>query len=257
MTALEAVRLPDIGAGLSGSPVLGRAEVHLWRGTLEPPVPVLERLSAWLSPEEVARARRFHSASDRDASLAAHGWLRLLLSGYLDAKPGDLEFDEGPGGKPKLKVTGSGDLRFNLAHSGDLVLFAVGRGREVGVDLERMKDGLDWNALAANYFSAPERAAIAAVSGDLRKKKAYWIWTRKEAWIKAVGMGLSLDLRHFDVIGPSDEPVWLSSDPPPPAAAGRWTLRSLGVGEEFAAAVSVEGSDVKIGPVAGMGIASA
>ncbi len=249
MTVGEAVRPSQAKMIPPSRPVLANRDVHLWLASLEPGDAALERLAAWLSTVERLRAGRFRFPRDRRRYVAAHGLLRLLLSRYLSVGAGELRFAEGATGKPGLAGAGSGNLRFNLAHSGGLALFAVTRGHEVGVDLERTKRGFDWADLAPKYFSSPERAALAALPHDRRSRVGYEIWTRKEAWVKAIATGLTIALEDFDVCT-SDEPAWIGRSDRPAEADRRWTLRSVEAGDGFSAAVAVEGRDAVIGPVA-------
>jgi 4'-phosphopantetheinyl transferase len=249
MKAVEA-RLLSPADGTAGSwPGLTANDVHVWRAPLEPAAQALDRLAAWLSPEETDRSRRFRFSRDRHGFVAAHGFLRLAVSRYLGVDPCDLEFDAGASGKPRLADAGSEDLRFNLAHTDGMALIAVTRGREVGVDIERIKPGFDWAELAPRYFSAPERAGLDALPAPQRSRAGYEIWTRKEAWVKAVGTGLTTDLLDFGAGPLEGEPVWLGASSRPAAAAGPWTLCTVEAGGEYSAAVAVEGRQVVIHPV--------
>ena len=128
------------------------AGVHLWRAHLE----VTPQISATLSHGEWLQAGRFHFERDRERFIAARGLLRLILARYLGASPCGLRFSTGPHGKPELAAPASA-LRFNLSHSDDLMLLAVTHGREVGVDLEFMRDDVPFETLADYYFE-PEEA---------------------------------------------------------------------------------------------------
>jgi 4'-phosphopantetheinyl transferase len=221
-------------------PTLPSDEVHVWRACLRQPAsgPALVRT---LSADEQARAGRFHFVRDRDRFVAARGLLRMILGRYLGRDPAQLRFRYGPHGKPALAAeSGADDLRFNVAHAGDLALFACARGREVGVDLERIRKDLDIDTLAATAFSAGERAVLASTAPDRRREAFFAFWTLREAYVKAVGAGLTLPTDRIEVTlahGPWAT-VLVHGEPPTP---GRWSLRTLDPVPGYAAALAVHG----------------
>ncbi|MDX2237545.1 MAG: 4'-phosphopantetheinyl transferase superfamily protein [Hyphomonadaceae bacterium] len=150
-----------------------------------------------LSPEESARAGRFAFERDRAAYVAAHDGLRRILARYLGCGPRSLTFAVGEHGKPALADEPA--LRFNLTHAGDAALVAVASGRAVGVDVEPVRAIPDRDAVAALHFSAAECAQLEAAAADARDDAFYAVWTRKEAFIKCRGEGLSLPLSSFSV----------------------------------------------------------
>lgn len=249
MKAVEALSLSPVRETSGSWPHLAAGDVHLWRAPLPPLAQDLGRLAAWLSTDEAERSRRFRFSRDRHSFIAAHGFLRLTLSRYLGVAPRDLEFAAGTSGKPRLAGTGARHLRFNISHTNGLALIAVTRGREVGVDIERIKPGFDWGEIAPKYFSAPERDALAALPPPQRSRAGYDVWTRKEAWVKAVGTGLMTNLLDFDARPPLDEPAWLGSSTRPAEADGPWTLGTVEAGGGYSAAVAVEGREATIHPV--------
>jgi len=218
---------------------LADGEVHVWQASLDAGGQ-LPALWDTLAEDERVRADRFHGAKDRDHFIIARGLLRAILARYLDASPATVHFTYGPRGKPMLGAEiNPGDLRFNLAHSRDLALYAVVRARDVGVDVEYIAARGE-ESIAERFFSAREVAALRRLPPALRRDAFYACWTRKEAYIKARGEGLALDLSRFDVsLAPGETASLLRHEGEP--AAGRWALTALDVAPDYAAALCVEG----------------
>ena len=215
---------------------LPRGEIHVWRFALDLPAPAVARLRDTLAVDEVARASRIRASRGRDRFIAAHGVLRQILGRYLGAAPGQLRFRAGPAGKPALASPGSSWLRFNLSHCQDLALCAVARGREIGVDVERVRGERDWEGMAARHLAAIERARLDRLPALERSAAFFACWTCKEAYCKATGAGLAQPLSR----------VAIDLRPGAPAAlvvegGERWSLRRLDPGPGFAAALVVEG----------------
>ena len=174
-------------------PQLAPGEIHLWRAALDNPVR-LSGAEAVLSREELLRAGKFARVRDRERFIAAHGALRMVLGLYLSADPQSLEFRTGPMGKPALVQTFT-DLRFNLSHSGDLALIAVTRGREVGVDVERVQRDIEFDPIVEHYFEPTEAWDLRTAPPQERVGRFFDLWTRKEACVKAEGSGLGKKVR--------------------------------------------------------------
>jgi 4'-phosphopantetheinyl transferase len=168
---------------------------RLWQVDLDA-APAPQAVAA-LSEAEWDRARRFVFKRDRNRFIAAHAALRETLSSQCGIPASALEFALGPLGKPSLVEHGG--LRFNLSHSESLALIVVCDDAEVGVDIELLRPMPDAEALAETYFSAAERRALAALPQQARDSAFLCCWTRKEACLKATGMGLSVDTRSFEV----------------------------------------------------------
>jgi 4'-phosphopantetheinyl transferase len=223
-------------------PTLQGDQVHVWRVPLEFSPTGVNWLSQVLSKDERDRADRFHFDSDRNHFIVARAWLRIIIGSYLRVKPADLEFDYSNYGKPSLakpfaEVTG---LNFNLAHSGELAVFGMTLGRQIGIDLERISCKLTYEELAQRFFSSSEIARLSSLPQAARRRAFFDCWTRKEAFIKAKGLGLSLALDQFDVALGADEPAllctrWDQSE------ADRWSLRALDVDPDYVGALAVEG----------------
>jgi 4'-phosphopantetheinyl transferase len=226
-------------------PPLADGEVHVWRASLQPPAGLLERLRATLSPDERARAARFRMDVHRDRYVAGRGILRVLVGAYTATPPAAVEFGHTDHGKPYLAghAARPDGLRFNMTNAEDLGLFAFAGGRDLGVDLENLKPMPDALSIATRFFSAPENQVFATV-GEIEREHAFFTcWTRKEAYVKAVGEGLSMPLDRFDVTFLPGQPARLLATRPDPAEAARWSLHHVDPGPGWIGALMVEGPD--------------
>jgi 4'-phosphopantetheinyl transferase len=224
---------------------LADGEVHLWRASLVQPPDALRRLHSTLAPDEAGKAARYHFPRDRDHYIAARGLLRRLLGRYLAQPPASLQFSYGAYGKPSLdgaSAVAAPDLRFNVSHSHELVLYAFARGRELGVDIEHVRPDLAGEDIAARFFSAREVSMLSALPAEARSQAFFNCWTRKEAYIKARGEGLSHPLDAFDVSLIPGEPAALLGTRGDLRELTRWSLHALDVGADYAAAVAVQGT---------------
>jgi 4'-phosphopantetheinyl transferase len=220
-------------------PALTVDDVHVWRISLEIGDAALARLRESLSEDERQRAERYHFEKDRRHFVAGRGTLRAILARYLERRSEDVCFAYTNYGKPLL--TDDAVLRFNLTHSHGLALLAVTLGREIGVDLEHIRDNLEGEQLAERFFSPREVAALRALPPELRREAFFHCWTRKEAYIKANGKGLSLPLDQFDVTLRPGEPAALLATLHDPNEARRWSMWSLVPNEGYVGALAVEG----------------
>lgn len=203
-----------------------------------------------LSADELHRAARFRFQRDRQRFVISRGLLRAILGRYLDTAPGELRFRYSEHGKPSLvPAFDGGGLRFNLSHSDGLALYAVARGREVGVDLERVRPVLEAEQIAERFFSARENAALRALPAHLKSRAFFACWTRKEAFVKAVGGGISLPLDRenanafFDVFPVPGEPTMLSGTGERSRESSGWAVRPLLPAPGYVAALAAEGRD--------------
>jgi len=195
-----------------------------------------------LSADERERAERFHFANDRAHFIAARALLRTLLGRYLDLPPRHLSFSYSPYGKPALAGEGEGRaLRFNVSHSHGVALYAFARGREVGVDVEYVRPDVVGESIAERCFSAQEVATLRSLPAEVQPRAFFNCWTRKEAFIKARGEGLSFPLDQFEVALDPKEPAALISIGGDRREASRWSLQALPVEEGYVAALAVEG----------------
>jgi 4'-phosphopantetheinyl transferase len=217
-------------------------EVHVWRASLDLPASHVQDLQHTLAADELNRAARFHFQRDRRHFIVARGLLRAILGRTLGVAPGQLCFCYSPHAKPALAITpGQEPVNFNLSHSGGLVLYALTRRRQIGIDLERIRADLEIEPIAARFFSRREYTVLRALPGSVRLEAFFNCWTRKEAYIKARGEGLSLPLDRFDVSLVPGEPATLLSTRDDPQEATRWSLRALSPGPGYVAALAVEG----------------
>jgi len=197
----------------------------------------VQQLRQLLDPQEQARADRFRFQKDRNAFTIARGLLRTILGGYLRMTPSAVSFTYGPRGKPA--VVASRPIRFNVSHSGDLVLYAITEGHEVGVDVEHIRPMEDLDGIARRFFSPAEYLELASLPAGKRLKCFFDCWTRKESFIKAVGDGLSYPLDRFRVtLRPGDVPRLVSIDGQD-ASALPWSLHDVAPSEDYAAALTV------------------
>jgi 4'-phosphopantetheinyl transferase len=201
-----------------------------------------DRLQALLSDEERARAARFHAELHQHRFTVAHARLRQTLAAALRATPKELEFVAGSHGKPQLAdAWASCGLQFNLSHSGNCALVGWLWDRAIGVDIELWRPMNDAPALVRRFFSPVEIAAWEALPAEAREEAFFNCWTRKEAYVKAVGRGLSLPLDSFDVsLGRGSSARLLRASRA--MDDGRlWNLHAIDVGPQISAAVVVEG----------------
>jgi len=217
------------------------ADVHIWRvdATI---TPAWEEFSRHvLSADETARANRFLHRADRDRYLVAHCALRLILARYLTIAPSELTWVTNQYGKPRL--VDPVPLHFNMSHSGNIVLIAVSARGEVGVDVEQHRAGVQCLEIAERFFAPPEIDALRNLDANSVVRGFFDCWVRKEAYIKAIGQGLSYSLDRFSVpLCPQIEGSVVLHD----VAHGKWQLRGLSVEKGYSAAV-----------VAGGGVANA
>jgi 4'-phosphopantetheinyl transferase len=222
-------------------PVLSGDELHVWSASLELDGWSISSLERTLSGDELDRAERYRFAVDRRRFVAARGLLRLILGRYLGTPPEALSFRYGLYGKPSLAVAPGGTgLQFSVSHSSGLVLYAVARARQVGIDVERIRPLPEAQTLVEQYFSAAEQAAFHALPREQQLPAFFRCWTRKEAFIKAKGQGLSLALDGFDVSIAPGEPARLLRVDGDPREASCWSLHELLPGRGYMAALAVE-----------------
>jgi len=214
-------------------------EVHVWRSALDVPSSKIESLGRILSEDERMRSARFHFQRDRSRFIAARASLRILIGRYLHKPPSEVKFSYTPNGKPFLAGEKEVPLRFNLSHSHGLALYAVTSGREVGIDLEYSDMSLDFEAIAKRFFSVQEIAAIDSFPEHERRQAFFACWTRKEAYIKARGEGLSVPLNSFSVSLIPGEPARLV-DIEEDCESSRWFFLEVVPKAGYVGALAVE-----------------
>lgn len=234
---------PDFHLGKSRT--LPENEVHLWRIDLSAVATAENRWQKTLSADERTRAARFHFERDRRHFTATRALLRTILASYVAADPPDLVFRYSEREKPSLDSQFSA-VQFNVSHSGNAALMAFARRRELGVDIEIIRDDFDPSALAHRFFSKHEQIQLAALDPSEKFPGFFRCWTRKEAYIKAVGTGLSLPLDQFDVSIRAGEQNALLATRPEAAEAAEWSLREVPVTDGYIAALCVRGREWKL-----------
>jgi 4'-phosphopantetheinyl transferase len=226
---------------------IARNEVHIWSIQLDRDEGEVNRYNKTLTPEEHKRAARFYFERHCRRHIISHGAMRLILGEYLGANPRDIQFDQTAHGKPNLtSPLKESNLFFNLSHSHELALLAVVLGCEIGVDVEYVKKIGDFNGIAGRFFSASEQAVYFELAEDQRPQAFFNCWTRKEAFIKAIGEGLSYPLHQFDVNLAPGEPPQLLRVEADLEEASCWTLDAFNPTPEYTAAVALRALGVQI-----------
>jgi len=221
---------------------LSLGEVHLWSARLDEALCRQKELERILSREERARAERFRFDRDRVHYVAGLGILRSILGRYLGVEPASVEFRYESNGKPALSGRlGHNPIRFNMSRSKGLALYAFSRDREVGIDVEKMEPMPDMDRIVERFFSPREIQDYYRIPVNGRAEAFFRCWTRKEAFLKATGKGLSRPLDTFAVSIRPDEPPRIVEDREEPSAADRWSVRDLPVEEGYTAALVIEG----------------
>ena len=230
---------------------MSQHQVDLWWENIDNHAAGISELWRILNEEERSRAKRFRLEKHQRRFIFRHGMLREILGRYLQMAPGEVRLRNGPGGKPAIAGEDS-MIRFNLSDSGGYALYAVACGREVGIDVEVIRPKPKAPELVNRFFSAKEREAFQKLGADEKVTAFFAGWTRKEAYVKAIGKGLRFPLDRFDVsLKPGDQNALLNvagaSD-----QTNRWLLRDIDLGPDFRAALAIEvgekcpGKDVSI-----------
>jgi 4'-phosphopantetheinyl transferase len=228
--------LPPSDLSLSGD------EVHVWCASLNQFYTCVEQMTQILSVDELKRAERFHFPRHRNQYIAAHGLLRKLLADYTSIESDRITIEYGRNGKPFLSEKFSKEkIRFNLSHSNGCALFAFACEREIGVDIEHIREFADMDKVAEQVFSIKEIAVLRSFPESEKNEVFFKFWTRKEAYLKATGEGFSSALDTIDISSyPPNTSVFVytgknSKD------KSHWTVQDLRPISGFAAAFAVEG----------------
>lgn len=201
---------------------------------------------AVLSEDERERAAKFRFPVHRDRFILTRASLRRILARYLEVDPVRITFEYSAYGKPSVGTPPT-DLRFSTSHSADKALIACTHAVEVGVDIECIRRDLDIDGLARRSFSIGEIETLRAIPPDVRHLAFLRCWTCKEAYVKAMGKGLSLALDQFDVSAALASPALVLSTRNEEFTLDDWSLITLGVGaiEGYVAAVVVKGAGLR------------
>ncbi|MEI8373050.1 MAG: 4'-phosphopantetheinyl transferase superfamily protein [Planctomycetota bacterium] len=219
---------------------LPAGEVHLWSARLDPPEDLLRQYASVLSEDEHCRADRFRVGSLRSRYIAGRGMLRMLLGRYLRTAPAAFSLNYQVHGKPELGPPWDAcGVEFNVSHSHDLAVYACTLGREIGVDVEWIRPMPNAAALMERFFSPEEVRQWQQVPAERQLHAFFQGWTRKEAWLKAVGSGLSFPLNQFCVT--LDDPARVLSIRGDTNEAAHWWLESCEPCEGYVATVAMRG----------------
>lgn len=214
----------------------------MWLGNQDQRAEQINAFFQTLSTDEQQRALRFRFERDRVRFIAAHGILRRCLGAFLETAADRVRFRYTEYGKPSLSVEfSSTGLKFNISHSGARVLLAFSIGRELGVDIEEVRPDVATSEIAERYFSALEVETLRSLPKSVQAEAFFNCWTRKEAYIKAIGDGLSCPLDKFDVTLAPEEPARLLETRVHGLPASIWAMQSLNAGRSYKAALVVEG----------------
>jgi 4'-phosphopantetheinyl transferase len=222
----------------------------VWSASLDVSPAHLFELRRILSDDEREKEKRLRFQRDQERYVVSEAVLRAILGRYLGASPAALRFVRGPHGKPALAPEFGPPVRFNMSHSRNLALYAVTLGREIGVDVEFVQNGLsktppgasqiDAMQIAQQFFSSYEVTSLQHLPQALRQRAFFHTWTRKEAYLKARGEGLTFPLNEFDVSVRPEDPAALLRVQQHPQEVERWVLRALEPAPSFVGTVVVE-----------------
>jgi 4'-phosphopantetheinyl transferase len=218
---------------------LGGRDVHLWVARLEASENVFAEAFSWLSPDEVERADRFRFDWHRRAFVLGRAVLRALVASYLRIAPKEASFTYGPKGKPGLGGAAK-SLLFNVSNSGDLAAYAFTLDCEIGVDVEHRKRLIEIERIAQRFFAPDEVTELLGLPEGERHEGFFNCWTRKEAYIKAVGDGLSVPLDSFQVTLRPGVPARMVGLNGSDAAAERWTMHAFTPAPDYAGAIAYQ-----------------
>ena len=217
---------------------------HVWAVDLERETFDGHTLAETLSADEWMRADRFVYEKHRADFVVARGCLRAILAKYMDCKPGELAFFYGEHGKPALAPPwDKSQLRFNLSHSAGLALIAVSMRCEIGVDVEHLSRKVgQMKDIAKRYFAPGEYEQLCTLPREEQRQAFFCCWTRKEAYLKAKGAGLTYSLKNFEVsLGRKAELLWIKE-----GKIKDWTLRHLEPAKGYVGAVAIAGKNVEV-----------
>ena len=221
-----------------GSFPVGLRGVQIWRIWLTALDEALTSYGATLSSNERDRAERYRFENLRRSSILSRGALRILLAHYLGCSPNEIELICGPKGKPALK--NSSRIRFNVSHSGQMAVFAFTVDCELGVDVEQLRKFDNTELIATRYFSSAEASELLSLKPSDRSLAFFRCWTRKEAYVKAIGDGLAIPLDRFQVTLLPGVPARFVQIAGDKGTAKDWTLHDLAVGPDYVGALAYQ-----------------
>jgi len=224
------------------APPIAPGELHIWRYGLELSSEHAQNAGPLLSPEELQRAARFHFPIHRDRYIAGRSQLREILGSYLQIAPASIDFAYSEFGKPAVATAQNpASIAFNVSHSEDLCVLAVSRIQPLGIDVERIRGDFGGEEVAQANFAPAEFRELLSLPADIRPQAFFNCWTRKEAYVKALGAGLQIPLDSFEVsLRPGEAPRFLRG-----AGVG-WNLLSFVAAEGFQGAVAYRGAEARV-----------
>jgi 4'-phosphopantetheinyl transferase len=224
-----------------GKLTLRKNEIHVWCCSLSQPPHIIESLTGTLADDEVKRAGRFHFQNGKLHFIVARGVLRTILARYLQSAPKDIRFRYGRSGKPALSGETESCICFNVSHSRNIVLFAFAYDSKIGVDVEHISSDRTFQGIAERFFSKREVSVLNSLPENEQRDAFFDFWTCKEAYLKAIGTGLSfgLDRVEIDITDGTDSVLASINGDADEAAA--WTLQLLNVASGYAAALAIDG----------------
>jgi len=220
--------------------------VHIWRGSLFSTDVILEENTRLLQPEELERAIRFKFDRHRNGFITARALLRRILSLYIGLPADEIELQTMSHGKPFVITHNLPELRFNLSHSHERVLYAFCLHREVGIDIELVKPGYADSGIPERFFSKSEVEMLRSVAVEQQAEAFFNCWTRKEAIIKAIGQGLSLPLSAFDVTLKPGKAARVLDMRIPEIDKEKWRIWDIKVDNAYKAALALQGDAVEL-----------
>ena len=219
-------------------------EIHIYYADVDSLLCCAGILENTLSDKEILKKSRFLLLKDKCSYIVSRGVLRVILGAYLGEEPGNLVFINGSHGKPILDGGSNPDgFRFSVSHSSRCVVYAINRGREIGVDIEKIRPEFSSEGISDKYFSTREAAFLRTLPVQDRNDVFFTYWTLKEAFMKGTGKGFSLPLNRFEITHDPPKVVSLQGDS---EEAARWSIRTMHLEPGYAAALAVEGPDVPI-----------
>jgi len=222
-------------------------QVHVWRVLLDVTTVEFESLLGFLSVDELARAGRFHFERDQKRFIVARGILRKILGSYLNKHPGKICFEYSPHGKPMLADDpGDENICFNLSHSGAFALYAITPRKKIGIDIESIRDDISVRQVAQQFFSQNEISSLEKIDINKRSRLFFQYWTRKEAFLKASGEGISFPMEQCDVSlinGKGLSPITVQDNN---SEISSLYVQDLFPCNGYAAAIAIEGGDWNI-----------
>ena len=228
--------------------VLPSDQIHIWRASLDVVQDVEKAFWETLSQKERERAERFRFPTHRSQFIVGRGILRQLLGKYLHQSPETIQFSYGDQGKPFLAKANqkSSNLNFNISHSNGFAIFAFAEKMTFGVDLELIDPNIEFEVIAPRFFSKNEASALFSLPVEKQAEAFFNCWTRKEAFIKACGGGLSIPLDQFEMtLLPGDPPKLLAIDWSPEEVAD-WSVFSFLPEKNMVGALAVKAKSTEV-----------